>query len=147
MFHCMVTRKDTAIKPISQKLSEDVWTIVSSIRNNALIPRTLFRNGKRSKEFLTQTSQHPVNITTNTNMPLPQSVPVSHARATSIPDTQCNPPTLNNVTRDTPPSPDTQCNPLPSNNITRDTPTPNTQCNPPPSNNVASFLSQEKSTS
>ena len=38
----LVTRKDTAIKPISQKLSEDVWTIVSSIRNNALIPRTLF---------------------------------------------------------------------------------------------------------
>ena len=56
----LVTRKDTAIKPISQKISEDVWTIVSSIRNNALIPRTLFRNGKRSKQFLTQTSQHPV---------------------------------------------------------------------------------------
>ena len=74
----LVTRKDTAIKPIP-KLSEDVWTIVSSIRNNALIPRTLFRNGKRSKEFLTQTSQHPVNITTNTTKPLPQSVPVSHA--------------------------------------------------------------------
>ena len=27
----LVTRKDTAIKPISQKISEDVWTIVSSI--------------------------------------------------------------------------------------------------------------------
>ena len=140
----LVTRKDTAIKPISQNLSEDVWAIVSSISNNAFIPRTLFRNGKRSKEFLTQTSQHPINTTSNTTMPLPQSVPVSHARAlpsnnvrrdTPSPDTQCNPPTSKNVTRDTP-SHDTQCNPLPSNNVRRDTPSPDTQCNPLTSNNV-----------
>ena len=53
----LVGKKDTAIKPASHKLSDDIWTIVSCIRNEVPIPRTLFRNGKRSKTFLSQISQ------------------------------------------------------------------------------------------
>ena len=53
----LVGRKDTAIKPASHKLSEDIWTIISCIRNKENIPRTLFKNGKRSKTFLSQVSQ------------------------------------------------------------------------------------------
>ena len=44
----LVARRDTA-KSASQKLSEDIWLIVSCINNNSSIPRTLLRNGKRSK--------------------------------------------------------------------------------------------------
>ena len=53
----LVGRKDTAIKPASFKLSEDIWTIKSCIGNMENIPRTLFKNGKRSKTFLSQVSQ------------------------------------------------------------------------------------------
>ena len=42
----LVVRRDTSA---SQKLSEDIWLIVSC---NSSIPRTLLRNGKRSKTFL-----------------------------------------------------------------------------------------------
>ena len=37
----LVARRDTAIKSASQKLSEDIWLIVSCINNNSSIPRTL----------------------------------------------------------------------------------------------------------
>ena len=53
----LVGRKDTAIKSASYKLSEDICTIISCIRNKKLIPRTIFKNGKRSKSFLSQVSQ------------------------------------------------------------------------------------------
>ena len=52
----LVTRKDTAIKSASHKISEDIWTIVSCIKNKQRIPRVLLRNGKRGKEFL---ARHP----------------------------------------------------------------------------------------
>ena len=53
----LVGRKDTAIKSASYKISEDICTIISCIRNKKLIPRTIFKNGKRSKSFLSQVSQ------------------------------------------------------------------------------------------
>ena len=49
----LVTRKDTAIKSASHKISEDIWTIVSCIKNKQRIPRVLLRNGKRGKEEVT----------------------------------------------------------------------------------------------
>ena len=53
----LVNRRDTAIKSDSHKLSEDIFTIISCIRNKESIPKTLFKNGKRSKDFLSQISQ------------------------------------------------------------------------------------------
>ena len=48
----LVGRRDTAIRPASQVLSEDVWTLVTCITNCAALPRTLIKNGKRSRKFL-----------------------------------------------------------------------------------------------
>ena len=52
----LVNRRDTAIRSASHKLSEDIFTIISCIRNKECIPKTLFKNGKRSKDFLLQIS-------------------------------------------------------------------------------------------
>ena len=46
----LVGRKESAINPLNIKLSEDIWTIMHSIRNDTIIPRTLLKNGKRSKQ-------------------------------------------------------------------------------------------------
>ena len=53
----LVGKKDAAIKSASYKLSEDIRAIISCIRNKKLIPRTIFKNGKRNKSFLSQVSQ------------------------------------------------------------------------------------------
>ena len=55
--HFPLVNRDTAIKSASHKLSEDIFTIISCIRNKESIPKTLFKNGKRSKDFLSQISQ------------------------------------------------------------------------------------------
>ena len=48
----LVGRRDTVIRPASTALSEDIWTIVTCITNKTVLPRTLIKNGKRSKQFL-----------------------------------------------------------------------------------------------
>lgn len=54
----LVGRRDTACKPITIKLAEDIWTITNCLQHNKPLPRTLLRNGKRSREtFETQASQ------------------------------------------------------------------------------------------
>ena len=58
----LVNRRDTAIKPASIKLSEDVWSIVHCITNRELLPRTLFKNGKRSKDYLSQVTSTQCDI-------------------------------------------------------------------------------------
>ena len=48
----LVSRRDSALRPITTILSEDIWSISQAIGNNTSIPRTMFRNGKRSRQFL-----------------------------------------------------------------------------------------------
>ena len=48
----LVSRKNTAIRPAASVLSEDVWVIVHCVENSVLLPRTVFRNGKKSKSFV-----------------------------------------------------------------------------------------------
>ena len=45
----LVNRRDTAAKPISEKLSADVCTLVDCLRHNVDVPRVLLRNGKRDR--------------------------------------------------------------------------------------------------
>ena len=110
----LVTRKDTAIKPASYKLSEDVWSLISCIRNMVPVPRTLFRNGKRSREFLTQVSQQSCTDDSISSTSISPTPPPSQS------DSVCH-------TRRTPPS-DVSSRP------------PKTQCNPPSSSDVANFF-------
>ena len=48
----LVNRRDTALRPATKILGEDIWHIINSISNNVIVPRVLFRNGKKSKSFL-----------------------------------------------------------------------------------------------
>ena len=48
----LVGRRDTVTRPASTALSEDIWTIVTCITNKTVLPRTMMKNGKRSKQFL-----------------------------------------------------------------------------------------------
>ena len=45
----LVNRKDTAAKPISKRLSYDVWTLVHCLRHNVNVPTVLLRNRKRDR--------------------------------------------------------------------------------------------------
>ena len=48
----LVNRQDTALRPASTVLSEDIWCIMNCISNNVTVPRILIKNGKKSKTFL-----------------------------------------------------------------------------------------------
>ena len=43
----LVTRKDSALRPVSRVLCDDCWILVDCISNKVPIPRTLLKNGKR----------------------------------------------------------------------------------------------------
>ena len=45
----LVNRKDTAAKPILEKILADVCTLVDCVRHNVDVPRVLLRNGKRDR--------------------------------------------------------------------------------------------------
>ena len=43
----MVSRRGSALRPLSFALAEDIWVLVQSITNSKAVPRTLVKNGKR----------------------------------------------------------------------------------------------------
>ena len=45
----LVNRKDTAARPLSAKLSNDVCTLLDCVRHDNNIPRGVLRNGKRDR--------------------------------------------------------------------------------------------------
>ncbi len=49
----LVSRRDSALRPLSKILSEDCWIICNCISNKSPIPRTLLKNGKREKALVT----------------------------------------------------------------------------------------------
>ena len=71
----LVNRRDSALRPVTNVLSEDIWTISHSIANQTTIPRVLFKHGKRSKEFIQSVSR--ASSSTDTN---PYPVQIQHNR-------------------------------------------------------------------
>ena len=47
----LVDRRDSALRPISKILSEDIWTIVQSISNKDCVPRTILKIVKEAVSF------------------------------------------------------------------------------------------------
>ena len=45
----LVTRRDSALRPVGRALSEDCWFLADCISNQKCPPRVLFKNGKRDK--------------------------------------------------------------------------------------------------
>lgn len=59
----LVTRRKTnGGKTMMEKHIADIYLLVSSIKNRTAIPRTLLRNGKRSKEELTTSQNRHQNV-------------------------------------------------------------------------------------
>ena len=70
----LVGRKNTAAKSLDLKLSEDVWSLLTSIENKLPLPRILLKNGKRSKDKLEECrSSVAVFSALQTKSNLPQS--------------------------------------------------------------------------
>ena len=57
----LVNQRDTALRPATKILGEDIWHIINSISNNVIVPRVLFKNGKKSKCFLENASRPILN--------------------------------------------------------------------------------------
>ena len=47
----LVSRRDTAVHPLSKKLVDDVWSLTSCLKHCKPVPRVLLKNGKRCKSF------------------------------------------------------------------------------------------------
>ena len=48
----LVTRNCSSVRPITFAHADDIWNLATSLSNMRGIPRTLIKNGKRSKELL-----------------------------------------------------------------------------------------------
>ena len=52
LVHQLVERRNTATRPVTWKLAEDIWELRTCVQMNKMVPRTLLRSGKRSKQQL-----------------------------------------------------------------------------------------------
>ena len=100
----LVSRRDTALRPASSVLSEDIWCIMNCISNNVTVPRILIKNGKKSKTFLKnaprhtkdtfisllQSSQPPINSTSLQIKDIPVCLQTQHAPDPPRPHNQTN---------------------------------------------------------
>ena len=93
----LVDRRDSALRPISNVLSNDVWTIAQSISNNVPIPRTILKNGKRSHKFLQSQISNQHSATT-------QSTEEAEEAATVEPTTTHSSPTASSSELQTSPN-------------------------------------------
>ena len=57
----LVLRKDSRKKPLNLKLAEDIICLLSCIKNESTVPRTVLKNGKRQKDYLD--ASHKANLT------------------------------------------------------------------------------------
>ena len=56
-------------KPLPQKLSEDVWSLMLCLKQNSVIPRSIVKNGKRGSSYLE------ASRLSSQSLPTPQSIP------------------------------------------------------------------------
>lgn len=88
----LVTRRDSALRPLSQILSEDCWTLCDCILNKISLPRTLLKNGKKERSFVV--SQHYPSVTAS-------QLPVN-TRSIRSTQADCKPPGRNGSTFEKP---------------------------------------------
>ncbi len=69
----LVSRRDSALRPLSKILSEDCWIICNCISNTSPIPRTLLKNGKREKALVTSQPRSTMQECTVHSTPSPIS--------------------------------------------------------------------------
>ena len=65
----LVERRSSAIRPLNQRLAEDMWDIISSIENKTKLPRTTLKNGKRSKVDLDKSMRAATRDSASSNPP------------------------------------------------------------------------------
>ena len=65
----LVERRSSAIRPLTQRLAEDMWDIISSIENKIKLPRTILKNGKRSKVDLDKSMRAATRDSASSNPP------------------------------------------------------------------------------
>ena len=65
----MTRRKTNGGKTVRGKYASDICQLVSSIKNKTVIPRTLLRNGKRSKEEFAASQARLQNVPEITDLP------------------------------------------------------------------------------
>ena len=88
----LVDRRNSALRPISKVLSDDVWILVQSVSNNEYVPRTILKNGKRSHKCLqsrgsNQCPSTQQRTTQSISVP-PQTIPTSQPPLMSSSATQ-----------------------------------------------------------
>lgn len=91
----MVTRRNTISRSIYKILSEDCWVLLDCLTHNTPIPRSLLKNGKRDKSFVSSQPRpvpclHPASIQTNSSAvgPTPSSPKVSSDVASHLPSSR-----------------------------------------------------------
>ena len=65
----LVKRRGSAIRPLNQRLAEDMWDIISSIENKTKLLRTVLKNGKRSKVDLHKSRRAAICDLSSSNPP------------------------------------------------------------------------------
>ena len=67
----LVNRRDSVLRPVTNVLGKDMWTISKSIVNRTSVPRVLFKHGKRSREYINSVSHSNSSATTHSQ---PQTI-------------------------------------------------------------------------
>ena len=70
----LVERRGSAVRPLNQRLAEDLWDNISSIENKTKLPRTILKNGKRSKVDLDKSRRASSRDSASSNL-LPSNSP------------------------------------------------------------------------
>ena len=65
----LVKRRGSAIRPLNQRLAEDMWDIISSVENKTKLLRTVLKNGKRSKVDLDKSRRAAIRDLASSNPP------------------------------------------------------------------------------
>ena len=69
-----VSRRDSKKKPLGIKLAEDVVSLIGCVKNSQDVPRSLLKNGKRSREYLDSQRKTEATLTSEPSG-TPQNVP------------------------------------------------------------------------
>ena len=98
--YILVSRRDTRRTSLSLKLAEDTIALTICLKNNMSVPRSLLKNGKRRKDYLQQSRQSQIELSSQFTPSSPNSSsqrPDSHL-ANSESSGVLNPPHLTEPT-------------------------------------------------
>ncbi len=83
----LVNRRDSACKPISIKLAQDIWTLINCLQHEKAIPRSLLKNGKRDLQSFEMLSSQSASCMPDLTCTLNQSADDSPSSSSS--DSPC----------------------------------------------------------